>query len=151
MLSSVPSTPASLHPRRGNTEVTGFLLTGDHLALETPSPLPHSEEDLGEAFDFEDSEEEEEEEEEDSAAEPSGEAVLQAPPRRRRAASSGAGEGGRRGVLKSLPCPLWVPRVAPLRAWVPMLFLFAFPLCRWAGARDPGRVCGVLGGLWGGV
>uniref|UniRef100_A0A663DWZ0 Rho guanine nucleotide exchange factor 10-like protein n=1 Tax=Aquila chrysaetos chrysaetos TaxID=223781 RepID=A0A663DWZ0_AQUCH len=61
---------------------------GDHLALETPSPLPHGEEDLGEAFDFDDSEEEEEEEE-DSAAEPSGEAVLRAPPRRRRAASSG--------------------------------------------------------------
>ncbi|XP_075376918.1 rho guanine nucleotide exchange factor 10-like protein isoform X3 [Mycteria americana] len=61
---------------------------GDHLAPETPSPLPQGEEDLGEAFDFEDSEEEEEEEE-DSAAEPSGEAVLRAPPRRRRAASSG--------------------------------------------------------------
>ncbi|NXX53644.1 ARGAL protein, partial [Scopus umbretta] len=58
------------------------------------------EEDLGEAFDFEDSEEEEEEEEEeeDSAAEPSGKAVLQAPPRRRRAASSGVGEEGRQGV-----------------------------------------------------
>ncbi|NXI37274.1 ARGAL protein, partial [Galbula dea] len=53
---------------------------------EPPSPLPQVEE-LGEAFDFEDSEEEEEEEEE-SAAEPSGEAALQAPPRRRRAASS---------------------------------------------------------------
>ncbi|XP_075577603.1 LOW QUALITY PROTEIN: rho guanine nucleotide exchange factor 10-like protein [Pelecanus crispus] len=67
---------------------------GDHLAPETPSPLPQGEEDLGEAFDFEDSEEEEEEEEEedDSAAEPSGEAVLRAPPRRRRAASSG-GDG----------------------------------------------------------
>ncbi|XP_074748772.1 rho guanine nucleotide exchange factor 10-like protein isoform X1 [Strix uralensis] len=61
---------------------------GDHLAPETPSTLPHGEEDLGEAFDFEDSEEEEEEEE-DSAAEPGGEAVLRAPPRRRRAASSG--------------------------------------------------------------
>ncbi|XP_074781183.1 rho guanine nucleotide exchange factor 10-like protein isoform X2 [Athene noctua] len=57
-------------------------------AVETPSALPHGEEDLGEAFDFEDSEEEEEEEE-DSAAEPGGEAVLRAPPRRRRAASSG--------------------------------------------------------------
>ncbi|XP_074748775.1 rho guanine nucleotide exchange factor 10-like protein isoform X3 [Strix uralensis] len=44
---------------------------GDHLAPETPSTLPHGEEDLGEAFDFEDSEEEEEEEE-DSAAEPDG-------------------------------------------------------------------------------
>ncbi|NXS68720.1 ARGAL protein, partial [Pandion haliaetus] len=62
---------------------------GDHLALETPSPLPQGEEDLGEVFDFEDSEEEEEEEEEDSVAKPSGEAVLRAPPRRRRAASSG--------------------------------------------------------------
>ncbi|XP_074969760.1 rho guanine nucleotide exchange factor 10-like protein isoform X2 [Phalacrocorax aristotelis] len=60
---------------------------GDHLAPETPSPLPQGEEDLGEAFDFEDSEEEEEEEED--SAEPSGEVVLRAPPRRRRAASSG--------------------------------------------------------------
>ncbi|NXW53561.1 ARGAL protein, partial [Eurystomus gularis] len=60
---------------------------GDHLSPETPSPLPHGVDDLGEAFDFEDSEEEEEEEEY-SVAEPSGEAVLQAPPRRRRAASS---------------------------------------------------------------
>ncbi|XP_075293693.1 rho guanine nucleotide exchange factor 10-like protein isoform X10 [Opisthocomus hoazin] len=73
-----------------SSELPPHPAVGDHLALETPSPLPHSEEDLGEAFDFEDSEEEEEEEEEDSAAEPSGEAVLQAPPRRRRAASSGA-------------------------------------------------------------
>ncbi|KAF1480891.1 Rho guanine nucleotide exchange factor 10-like protein, partial [Pygoscelis antarcticus] len=70
---------------------------GDHLAPETPSPLPQGEEDLGEAFDFEDSEEEEEEEE-DSVAEPSSEAVLRAPPRRRRAASSSVGEGGRQGV-----------------------------------------------------
>ncbi|NXO47189.1 ARGAL protein, partial [Aramus guarauna] len=52
------------------------------LVPETPSPLPHGEEDLGEAFDFEDSEEEEEEEED-------SEVVLRAPPRRRRAASSG--------------------------------------------------------------
>ncbi|XP_069730546.1 rho guanine nucleotide exchange factor 10-like protein isoform X3 [Phaenicophaeus curvirostris] len=66
---------------------------GDHLPLDTPSPLPHGEDDVGEAFDFEDSEEEEEEEEEeDSAVEPSGEAVLRAPPRRHRAASSG-GDG----------------------------------------------------------
>lgn len=126
----------------------GFLLAGDHLTLETPSPLPHGEEDLGEAFDFDDSEEEEEEEE-DSAAEPSGEAVLQAPPRRRRAASSGVGEehGGFPVSSMSPPCPLWVPRVALLQAWVPTPFLFAFPLCRRAGAGDPGRVCGVLGGL----
>ncbi|NWS63671.1 ARGAL protein, partial [Chunga burmeisteri] len=74
----------------GGHRVTGFLLVGDHLAPETPSPLLHREEDLGEAFDFEDSEEEEEEE--DSAAEPSSEAVLRAPPRRRRPASSGVGE-----------------------------------------------------------
>ncbi|XP_056188102.1 rho guanine nucleotide exchange factor 10-like protein isoform X2 [Falco biarmicus] len=71
-----------------SSELPPHPAVGDHLALETPSPLPHGEEDLGEAFDFEDSEEEEEEEE-DSAAEPSGEAVLRAPPRRRRAASSG--------------------------------------------------------------
>ncbi|XP_065552934.1 rho guanine nucleotide exchange factor 10-like protein isoform X3 [Lathamus discolor] len=61
-----------------------------HPAVETPSPLPHGEEDLGEAFDFEDTEEEEEEE--DSAADPSSEVVLRAPPRRRRATSSG-GDG----------------------------------------------------------
>ncbi|XP_074883650.1 rho guanine nucleotide exchange factor 10-like protein isoform X9 [Buteo buteo] len=72
-----------------SSELPPHPAVGDHLALETPSPLPHGEEDLGEAFDFDDSEEEEEEEEEDSAAEPSGEAVLRAPPRRRRAASSG--------------------------------------------------------------
>ncbi|KAM6371737.1 rho guanine nucleotide exchange factor 10-like protein isoform 9-T10 [Pluvialis apricaria] len=72
-----------------SSELPHHPAVGDHLALETPSPLPHGEEDLGEAFDFEDSEEEEEEEEEDSAAEPSGEAVLRAPPRRRRTASSG--------------------------------------------------------------
>uniref|UniRef100_A0A8C4XJ90 Rho guanine nucleotide exchange factor 10 like n=1 Tax=Falco tinnunculus TaxID=100819 RepID=A0A8C4XJ90_FALTI len=71
-----------------SSELPPHPAVGDHLALEPPSPLPHGEEDLGEAFDFEDSEEEEEEEE-DSAAEPSGEAVLRAPPRRRRAASSG--------------------------------------------------------------
>ncbi|KAK1204457.1 ARGAL protein, partial [Pygoscelis papua] len=81
----------------GGRRVTLVLLAGDHLAPETPSPLPQGEEDLGEAFDFEDSEEEEEEEE-DSVAEPSGEAVLRAPPRRRRAASSSVGEGGRQGV-----------------------------------------------------
>ncbi|NXK27978.1 ARGAL protein, partial [Arenaria interpres] len=71
-----------------SSELPPHPAVGDHLALETPSPLPHGEEDLGEAFDFEDSEEEEEEED-DSAAEPSGEAVLRAPPRRRRAPSSG--------------------------------------------------------------
>ncbi|NXW95536.1 ARGAL protein, partial [Alopecoenas beccarii] len=63
-------------------------LAGDRLAPATPSP--HGEEDVGEAFTFEDSEEEEEEE--DSAAEPRGDAVLRAPPRRRRPASSGGGE-----------------------------------------------------------
>ncbi|NXY49056.1 ARGAL protein, partial [Ceuthmochares aereus] len=47
------------------------------------------EDDLGEAFDFEDSEEEEEEED-DSAVEPSAEAVLRAPPRRHRPPSSGS-------------------------------------------------------------
>ncbi|NXK42595.1 ARGAL protein, partial [Piprites chloris] len=58
-----------------------------------PSPVPAEGEDVGEAFDFEDSEEEEEEEEEeDSAADPSGNVVLRAPPRRRRGTSSG-GEG----------------------------------------------------------
>ncbi|KAM6191619.1 rho guanine nucleotide exchange factor 10-like protein isoform 1-T1 [Sarcoramphus papa] len=74
-----------------SSELPPHPALGDHLAPENPSPLPHGEEDLGEAFDFEDSEEEEEEEEEeeDSAAEPSGETVLRAPPRRRRAASSG--------------------------------------------------------------
>ncbi|XP_065710968.2 rho guanine nucleotide exchange factor 10-like protein isoform X4 [Patagioenas fasciata] len=61
---------------------------GDHLAPATPSP--HGEEDLGEAFTFEDSEEEEEEE--DSSAEPRGDGILQAPPRRRRPASS-SGDG----------------------------------------------------------
>ncbi|XP_074704058.1 rho guanine nucleotide exchange factor 10-like protein isoform X1 [Strix aluco] len=71
-----------------SSELPPHPAVGDHLAPETPSALPHGEEDLGEAFDFEDSEEEEEEEE-DSAAEPGGEAVLRAPPRRRRAASSG--------------------------------------------------------------
>uniref|UniRef100_A0A6G1S111 Rho guanine nucleotide exchange factor 10-like protein n=1 Tax=Hypotaenidia okinawae TaxID=2861861 RepID=A0A6G1S111_9GRUI len=70
-----------------SSELPSHPAVGDHLAPETPSPLPQGEEDLGEAFDFEDSEEEEEEEE-DSAAEPSSEVVLQAPPRRRRAASS---------------------------------------------------------------
>ncbi|CAM9795442.1 unnamed protein product [Bubo scandiacus] len=71
-----------------SSELPPHPAVGDRLAPETPSALPHGEEDLGEAFDFEDSEEEEEEEE-DSAAEPGGEAVLRAPPRRRRAASSG--------------------------------------------------------------
>lgn len=85
--------------------MTLVLLAGDHLAPETPSPLPQGEEDLGEAFDFEDSEEEEEEEE-DSVAEPRGEAVLRAPPRRRRTASSSVGEGGRQGVPD-------VPTVSP--------------------------------------
>ncbi|XP_074465576.1 rho guanine nucleotide exchange factor 10-like protein isoform X4 [Larus michahellis] len=103
--------PVFLHPRKeslgegprrsirtpcamASSELPPHPAVGDHLALEPPSPLPHSEEDLGEAFDFEDSEEEEEEEEEeDSAAEPSGEAVLRAPPRRRRAASSTGVDG----------------------------------------------------------
>ncbi|NXD71114.1 ARGAL protein, partial [Eolophus roseicapillus] len=87
-------------------QVMRFLLTGDHLSPETPSPLPHGEDDLGEAFDFEDSEEEEEEE--DSAADPSSEVVLRAPPRRRRATSSGGGEeheagGGVPNVPTKLP------------------------------------------------
>ncbi|XP_072210462.1 rho guanine nucleotide exchange factor 10-like protein isoform X3 [Excalfactoria chinensis] len=59
---------------------------GTVLASQPPSKLPPGEEDLGEAFDFEDSDEEEEDE--DSATEPSRAAVLQAPPRRHRAASS---------------------------------------------------------------
>ncbi|XP_031469466.1 rho guanine nucleotide exchange factor 10-like protein isoform X4 [Phasianus colchicus] len=58
---------------------------GTVLASQPPSELPPGEEDLGEAFDFEDSDEEEDE---DSATEPSRGAVLQAPPRRRRATSS---------------------------------------------------------------
>ncbi|NXU47979.1 ARGAL protein, partial [Turnix velox] len=86
--------------------VIEFLPAGDHLALDASSPLLHGEEDLGEAFDFEDSEEEEEEEE-DLAAEPSNDAVLQAPPRRRRAASSSVGEEGRQGVPD-------VPTASPL-------------------------------------
>ncbi|KAM8990124.1 rho guanine nucleotide exchange factor 10-like protein isoform 5-T5 [Ara ararauna] len=73
-----------------SSELSPHPAVGDRLAPETPSPLPHGEEDLGEAFDFEDSEEEEEEE--DSAADPSSEVVLRAPPRRRRATSSG-GDG----------------------------------------------------------
>ncbi|XP_053941644.1 rho guanine nucleotide exchange factor 10-like protein isoform X3 [Cuculus canorus] len=72
-----------------SSELPPHPAVGDHLPLDTPSPLPQGEDDLGEAFDFEESEEEEEEEEEDSAVEPSGEAVLRAPPRRRRAGSSG--------------------------------------------------------------
>ncbi|OXB78081.1 UNVERIFIED_CONTAM: hypothetical protein H355_007223 [Colinus virginianus] len=58
---------------------------GTVLTSQPPSDLPPSEEDLGEAFDFEDSDEEEDE---DSATEPSRGAVLQAPPRRHRATSS---------------------------------------------------------------
>ncbi|XP_075629746.1 rho guanine nucleotide exchange factor 10-like protein isoform X2 [Balearica regulorum gibbericeps] len=65
-----------------SSELPPHPAVGDRLVPETPSPLPHGEEDLGEAFDFEDSEEEEEEEED-------SEAVLRAPPRRQRAASSG--------------------------------------------------------------
>uniref|UniRef100_A0A8B9G914 Rho guanine nucleotide exchange factor 10-like protein n=1 Tax=Amazona collaria TaxID=241587 RepID=A0A8B9G914_9PSIT len=122
-----PSIAASLHrcSTAGGQQVTRFLLTGDRRAPETPSPLPHGEEDLGEAFDFEDSEEEEEEE--DSAADPSSEVVLRAPPRRRRATSSGGGEEHRPGGSSvSPPCPLWMPRVVLLRAWVPTPFLFPF-------------------------
>ncbi|XP_015738153.1 rho guanine nucleotide exchange factor 10-like protein isoform X8 [Coturnix japonica] len=59
---------------------------GTVLASQPPSKLPPGEEDLGEAFDFEDSDEEEEDE--DSATEPSRGAVLQAPPRRHRVTSS---------------------------------------------------------------
>ncbi|KFQ95688.1 Rho guanine nucleotide exchange factor 10-like [Nipponia nippon] len=80
-----------------SSELSPHPAVGDHLAPELPSPLPQGEEDLGKAFDFEDSEEEEEEEE-DLAAEPSGEAVLRAPPRRRRAASSAVGEERWQGV-----------------------------------------------------
>ncbi|XP_065593939.1 rho guanine nucleotide exchange factor 10-like protein isoform X7 [Cyrtonyx montezumae] len=58
---------------------------GTVLTSQPPSDLPPSEVDLGEAFDFEDSDEEEDE---DSATEPSRGAVLQAPPRRHRATSS---------------------------------------------------------------
>ncbi|NXI70823.1 ARGAL protein, partial [Anseranas semipalmata] len=70
-----------------SSELPPCPAVGDRLAPEAPGTLPHSEEDLGEAFDFEDSDEEEDE---DSAAEaePSQGAVLQAPPRRRRATSS---------------------------------------------------------------
>ncbi|XP_048823977.1 rho guanine nucleotide exchange factor 10-like protein isoform X5 [Lagopus muta] len=57
---------------------------GTVLASQPLSELPPGEEDLGEAFDFEDSDEEEDE---DSATEPSRGAVLQAPPRRHRATS----------------------------------------------------------------
>ncbi|XP_065506285.1 rho guanine nucleotide exchange factor 10-like protein isoform X3 [Caloenas nicobarica] len=71
-----------------SSELPPHPALGDHLAPATPSP--HGEEDLGEAFTFEDSEEEEEEE--DSTAEPRGDAILRAPPRRRRPASSG-GDG----------------------------------------------------------
>uniref|UniRef100_A0A8B9TP32 Rho guanine nucleotide exchange factor 10-like protein n=1 Tax=Anas platyrhynchos TaxID=8839 RepID=A0A8B9TP32_ANAPL len=70
-----------------SSELPPCPAVGDRLAPEAPGALPHSEEDLGEAFDFEDSDEEDDE---DSAAEaePSRAAVLQAPPRRRRATSS---------------------------------------------------------------
>ncbi|XP_068514354.1 rho guanine nucleotide exchange factor 10-like protein isoform X12 [Anas acuta] len=70
-----------------SSELPPCPAVGDRLAPEAPGALPHGEEDLGEAFDFEDSDEEDDE---DSAAEaePSRAAVLQAPPRRRRATSS---------------------------------------------------------------
>uniref|UniRef100_A0A8C3CHH1 Rho guanine nucleotide exchange factor 10 like n=1 Tax=Cairina moschata TaxID=8855 RepID=A0A8C3CHH1_CAIMO len=70
-----------------SSELPPCPAVGDRLAPEAPGALPHGEEDLGEAFDFEDSDEEDDE---DSAAEaePSRGAVLQAPPRRRRATSS---------------------------------------------------------------
>lgn len=122
----------------------GFLLAGDRLAPEAPGALPHGEEDLGEAFDFEDSDEEDDE---DSAAEaePSRAAVLQAPPRRRRATSSSIGEGPPR-VPKVSPLGVRARAVlAVLRAQAPTPFLCFFSLCRGAGAGDPGRVSGVLG------
>ncbi|XP_068771667.1 rho guanine nucleotide exchange factor 10-like protein isoform X3 [Struthio camelus] len=56
----------------------------DRLAPQPPAAESETEEDAGEAFDFEDSEEEEEEEEEEDG-EPSGAAVPRAPPRHRRA------------------------------------------------------------------
>lgn len=101
----------------------GFLLAGDRLAPEAPGPLPHGEEDLGEAFDFEDSDEEDDE---DSAAEaePSRAAVLQAPPRRRRATSSSIGEGPPRVPKVS---PLGVRARAMLQARAPTPFLCFFP------------------------
>ncbi|KAM9176157.1 rho guanine nucleotide exchange factor 10-like protein [Mergus octosetaceus] len=70
-----------------SSELPPCPAVGDRLAPEAPGAPPHGEEDLGEAFDFEDSDEEDDE---DSAAEaePSRGAVLQAPPRRRRATSS---------------------------------------------------------------
>uniref|UniRef100_A0A8B9VM06 Rho guanine nucleotide exchange factor 10 like n=1 Tax=Anas zonorhyncha TaxID=75864 RepID=A0A8B9VM06_9AVES len=70
-----------------SSELPPCPAVGDRLTPEAPGALPHGEEDLGEAFDFEDSDEEDDE---DSAAEaePSRAAVLQAPPRRRRATSS---------------------------------------------------------------
>ncbi|XP_061868781.1 rho guanine nucleotide exchange factor 10-like protein isoform X2 [Colius striatus] len=74
------STPHAM----ASSELPPHPAVGDHLPPEPPSPLPQGVEDLGEAFDFEDSEEEEEEEEEDLTAD----AVLRAPPRRHRAASS---------------------------------------------------------------
>ncbi|NXC43850.1 ARGAL protein, partial [Penelope pileata] len=74
-----------------SSELPPCPAVGAHLPPEPPIELPPGDEDLGEAFDFEDSDEEEEEDE-DSAAEPSQGTVLQAPPRRHRAASSG-GEG----------------------------------------------------------
>ncbi|NWW73748.1 ARGAL protein, partial [Climacteris rufus] len=90
-----------------------FLLPipGAGVAPDPPSPLPQGMEDLGEAFDFEDSEEEEEEEEEeeDSGADPGADVVLQAPPRRRRAPSSG--EEHSRAFPADLPpeCTLRLP------------------------------------------
>uniref|UniRef100_A0A8B9I8F6 Rho guanine nucleotide exchange factor 10-like protein n=1 Tax=Anser brachyrhynchus TaxID=132585 RepID=A0A8B9I8F6_9AVES len=75
-----------------------------------PGAPPHGEEDLGEAFDFEDSDEEDDE---DSAAEaePSRGAVLQAPPRRRRATSSSIGEvspvSPERPLWAAEPAPCW--------------------------------------------
>lgn len=76
---------------------------GTVLASQPLSELPPGEEDLGEAFDFEDSDEEEDE---DSATEPSRGAVLQAPPRRHRATSYSTGE-----VPLFPKCLLWLARL----------------------------------------
>ncbi|XP_050178260.1 rho guanine nucleotide exchange factor 10-like protein isoform X2 [Myiozetetes cayanensis] len=76
-----------------SSELPPHPAVGAAVPPELPSPVPAGREDVGEAFDFEDSEEEEEEEEEeDSVADPGGDVVLRAPPRRRRGTSSG-GEG----------------------------------------------------------
>lgn len=75
---------------------------GTVLASQPPSELTPGEEDLGEAFDFEDSDEEDE----DSATEPSRGAVLQAPPRRHRATSSSTGE-----VPLFPKCPPWLAKL----------------------------------------